>query len=757
MKKVLLFFGLFSAGITYAQNCTTTNGTGCACKDGSTDCDLLPDITMADEPLTVTGNNGVIEYAQTGAGVNSGRLRVSISTPNIGHGPLTVRSSNNFICGSDTFTTNPGTCPDGSAPRQLVFQRVYHKNGNGMSYWDRPAGSMTYHPTHNHMHVDDWGVYTLRQRDSLEPNPLNWPLIGSGAKLGFCLMDYGTCSYYNGHCEDSARNVMMNGDFPNFGLGGGSYNCNPAEQGITSGYTDIYYQYLDGMWVNLPAGLCNGTYWIVVHIDPHNYFLEEKEDNNVIAMPWTLTQQTPAGSGLASITSNGGLDLCEGSSITLTASPGNNYLWSNGESTQSITVTDGGNYSVQVSSACGNATSPVVQVNKVFSHLTQLPADSTICAGGSAVLTAAGTGTLHWFDAANGGSSLTSGNTFSTPSTTNSATYYVESRDTVWGASGQVGPVDNSLGAGGMFSGDQHQILAASKAVIIRSAKVYAGSSGNRTFELRSNTGAVIASKQVNLVQGEQRVSLNFSVPTGSGYQLGWTAGSNPNIYRNSAGAVYPYTLNNLLSITGTSATNQAYYYGFYDLEVEQAPISCASTRTPVNVNVEAAPALTLSGLPSLMYNDEAAVTLSGTPAGGTFSGPGVSGSTFDPSIAGAGGPYDIVYNFESALGCTYSVSKSVTVNENTNIGLVQLDNGLSLRVFPNPVASVLNLEFTALNSSKMNIRLMDASGRVVRSLDRELSGKVLESVSVSDLAAGTYQLQLSSGSSSRSISISKK
>jgi hypothetical protein len=132
-----------------------------------------------------------------------------------------------------------------------------------MSWWDRGAGFMTYHPTHGHMHVDDWGIYTLRTRDTTDPNPLNWPIIGTGAKLGFCVEDFGTCSLMQGIVRIAAGKTLLNGDFPNFGLGSGHYGCSATVQGITVGYTDIYFQYLDGMWINIPPNTCNGDYYIV--------------------------------------------------------------------------------------------------------------------------------------------------------------------------------------------------------------------------------------------------------------------------------------------------------------------------------------------------------------------------------------------------------------------------------------------------------------------------------------------------------------
>ncbi|MBL7923222.1 MAG: hypothetical protein JNL88_03400, partial [Bacteroidia bacterium] len=273
MKKQLLFWVLLLISPLLANaQCTTTNATTCACKDGTTNCDLLPDIIVARPPLLVNGANGYVEYPQVcspSCSGNDGRLRVSVSTPNIGFGPLEVRSTSTAICGTDTFynVASNFTCPNGQPLRTMINQRVYHKNGGAMTYTDRYAGTMTYHPSHSHMHVDDWGIYTLRSATP-DPNPLNWPVIGTGSKLAFCLMDYGSCSTYNGHCVDSANNTLLNSNFPNFGLGGGSYNCSPSVQGISSGYTDIYYQSLDGMWINLPPGLCNGTYWMVIQLDP---------------------------------------------------------------------------------------------------------------------------------------------------------------------------------------------------------------------------------------------------------------------------------------------------------------------------------------------------------------------------------------------------------------------------------------------------------------------------------------------------------
>jgi hypothetical protein len=54
------------------------------------------------------------------------------------------------------------------------------------------------------------------------------------------------------------------------------------------------------------------------------------------------------------------------------------------------------------------------------------------------------------------------------------------------------------------------------------------------------------------------------------------------------------------------------------------------------------------------------AVSLSGTPAGGIWSGSGVSGSSFDPAVAGV---YSVTYTYTDENGCTASAATSITVN----------------------------------------------------------------------------------------------
>lgn len=356
--KLFCLLAVFIPLSIFAQPCTVSDASGCVCEDGSTDCYLLPNIKLSYDLLVDPAQNPE----------TPGELRISVSTPNVGHGPLRVIATNDFVCGVDTFfNSNITVCPDGTTPSQLVKQRIYRKQGNTMTSEDRWAGTMTYHPTHNHSHFDDWGVYSLRIPDPNEPDPLQWPMIGEGSKLGFCLMDFGSCEFYNGHCRDDNDNILTT-DSPNYGLGGGQYSCGVTNQGITAGWTDIYYHYLDGMFITIPQGVCNGDYMIVVQVDPNNVLLEENENDNLIVAPITLTQQNPPDSidVNPTILVNGSTTLCQGESVELSVSEsGTAYLWSNGATTSSITVTTAGTYTCTVTTPCGTASTPPVTIGTI--------------------------------------------------------------------------------------------------------------------------------------------------------------------------------------------------------------------------------------------------------------------------------------------------------------------------------------------------------------------------------------------------------
>ncbi len=106
------------------------------------------------------------------------------------------------------------------------------------------------------------------------------------------------------------------------------------------------------------------------------------------------------------------------------------------------------------------------------------------------------------------------------------------------------------------------------------------------------------------------------------------------------------------------------------------------SNSTTEDVTVHPVPSVSFSGLPSTLCENDAAVSLSGNPAGGTFSGPGLSGDSFDPATAGTGN-HSITYTYTDAWGCTNSETQSVEVRPLPVVSFSGLANGYCITDSP--------------------------------------------------------------------------
>ncbi|MCC6252597.1 MAG: T9SS type A sorting domain-containing protein [Bacteroidia bacterium] len=111
--------------------------------------------------------------------------------------------------------------------------------------------------------------------------------------------------------------------------------------------------------------------------------------------------------------------------------------------------------------------------------------------------------------------------------------------------------------------------------------------------------------------------------------------------------------------ISGSSTTVQYYY----------TDINGCTNSASQTISLTPAPVVSMN-IPSTACIDGGLVTLTGSPAGGTFSGQGVSGNNFNPAVAGPG-TYSIIYSYTDANGCSASISQNITVTSG-GIPLVQ-------------------------------------------------------------------------------------
>jgi hypothetical protein len=357
------------------------------------------------------------------------------------------------------------------------------------------------------------------------------------------------------------------------------------------------------------------------------------------------------------VTPAGPITICEGSTVTLQGSSASGYTWSNGATTQSIAVTQAGTYTLTVQGACAAFPSLPVVVSTITSHVSNV-VDAGVCAGNSVPLTlqAVGTGGTYWYDAPIGGNLVTTGTSYTTPVLANTTTYYVESRDTVFGLSGEVGPANNTIGTGGYFnSGTYAEVFDVLKPLTIKTVMVYANSTKNRTVELRSSNGTLLNSATINIPQGTQTITLNFNVPVGTGYRLGWS-GTTPDLYRNSAGASYPYTIANLISVTGNNVPDPVRWYAYYNWQVEEQPTTCASPRVAVTASINPIPSAVITPSGATSFCEGGSVTLSAAP---TASYLWNDNSISQSLVASQSGNYAVTVT--SADNCSNASSITVT------------------------------------------------------------------------------------------------
>jgi PKD repeat protein len=143
------------------------------------------------------------------------------------------------------------------------------------------------------------------------------------------------------------------------------------------------------------------------------------------------------------------------------------------------------------------------------------------------------------------------------------------------------GPANNTaVGAGGNYNTntDHGLLFEVLNPAVIQSVKVYATGAGDRTIELLDGVGGTsLQTKTVTIPDGESRVNLGFSVAVGKYFIR--VSSATVNLYRNNAGAVFPYKISDLINITQTdySATDPTYYYFFYDWEVRKAGCDVSS------------------------------------------------------------------------------------------------------------------------------------------------------------------------------------
>ena len=245
------------------------------------------------------------------------------------------------------------------------------------------------------------------------------------------------------------------------------------------------------------------------------------------------------------------------------------------------TYLQAGTYDVSLFVSNGLGQDSISQTSLV--NIDFLPApiaynDTSYVAPANFQLTTA-TNSVKWYTDTLGSNSIYLGSPFNTTSLNTNTTFYVRELGgpTIFG-----GPNNNTIGSGGYYNNDRHMFLDCYTPSKLISTDVYAGTAQAITFELRDNNSQVLADTTLTVQLGLNTLYLNFDVPVMNDLELGMSTG-NSDLYRNSTGSAYPYSIGNIASLTGHNSPNSAtYHYFFYNIKMKENCISNFAEATAV-------------------------------------------------------------------------------------------------------------------------------------------------------------------------------
>ncbi|KXK45807.1 MAG: PKD domain-containing protein [Bacteroidetes bacterium OLB10] len=360
--------------------------------------------------------------------------------------------------------------------------------------------------------------------------------------------------------------------------------------------------------------------------------------------PVSVTMSTGS---VPTISANGPTTFCQGSNVTLTASTGSSYLWSNGATTKSITVSSSGTFSVTVTSGtCSGTSAPkTVTVNSLPNATITANGPTTFCAGGSVVLTSSTGNSYLWSNGAttksitvttagsyfvtvsNSSCSATSASTVVTVNSTPTATI-TASGATTFCPGGSV-TLTASTGSSYLWSNGKTTksitvSTAGSYSVTVSNGSCSATSAPTVVTVTNNPTATITASGPTSFCPGG---SVTLTASTGSSYL--WSNGKTTK------------------SITVSTA-------GSYSVTVSNG--SCSATSTPTVVSVNSIPTATITVSGSTNLTQGQTVTLTASSASSYLWS---NGATTQSITVSAAGSYYVTVT--SAAGCS-DVSSAVTV-----------------------------------------------------------------------------------------------
>jgi len=432
------------------------------------------------------------------------------------------------------------------------------------------------------------------------------------------------------------------------------------------------------------------------------------------------------------------------------------YLWDFGDGNTSTQESPthvyqtSGSYDVSLtaSNAIGSDTKTITDF--VIVEIASLPdsASASICEGANESIELTGSNGYVWYDQATGGNIVNTGSTLDLSGLTANETYYVAGTTdaTLQGSAGE----ENITNAnGGIHQGGFYLVFDAIQPFLLRNAKVFAEGTANRTLELRDAAGTIIASKVINIENGESIIDINVNVPAGTDLQVGFADGAQ--LFRSNAGLNYPYNLDNVVSIKGSTATSNpvGFYYYLYDWKISTLGNCQTDDRTEVIITVNQPPAI-----PVITFNQSTGV-LSTPDNYDNYQwfkdGVAIAGANGPTYTASENGQYTLEVSNGSGSDCT-AISE---IEDVTTLSVSDFIKG-NFKVFPNPMDNTLTIVKNA-GINLINAKIHDVNGRLIKVIDLSTTIEQRVDISVSELSSGMYFMNIASQEGQGTIKILKK
>jgi hypothetical protein len=370
--------------------------------------------------------------------------------------------------------------------------------------------------------------------------------------------------------------------------------------------------------------------------------------------------------------------FCAGDSTELTISASFSYQWIKdgtdipGATSQSYFVSTPGVYNVRIHDVCGTDTTIAVTVQQHNLPSVALSGNTSYCTGSSVTLTGSSGGSSQWYLNGTPIAGATS-NTYAA----SAAGVYNMTKTNLNGCSDSAAvgititenalPVvlvtgNTSYCAGNSVtltgtSGGSSQWYLNGAPIAGATSNTYTASEPGVYNMIKTNSNGCADSSSVGITVMEN--PLPVVVLNGN---TGYCAGDSVTLTGNSGGTSQWY-LNGAAISGATSNTYTASEPGVYNM-IKTNSNGCAdSAAIGIMVTENPLPDVSIAGAPSAMTCIDQELALSGEPAGGNFSGPGVTPGSpvFDPSQTGTGS-FSVVYVYTDANGCTSSDTVVVAV-----------------------------------------------------------------------------------------------